>query len=137
MNSKLSWDGKMGFSACGDSGHLVKIDVNTENGGQDSGARPMELILHGLGGCSGADVVSIIKKMKMDLQSLTIEITGKRAEDHPRRFTDIHLIYRFSGTDIDPEKAKRAIELSHTKYCSVAGSLNANLTYELVIERTA
>lgn len=134
MHSKLDWDGSMGFSAIGDSGHLVKVDINTEKGGQDSGARPMELILHGLGACSGADVVSIIKKMKMDLKALVIEITGERAEDYPKRFTDIHMIYRLSGNRIDPEKAKHAIELSHTKYCSVAGSLNSNITYELIIE---
>ncbi len=134
MNSKLDWDGKMGFLAYGDSERSVKVDVGTDNGGQDSGARPMELILHGLGGCSGADVVSIIKKMKMELKNLTIEITGQRAEEHPKKFTDIHMVYRFSGTDIDLEKVKRAVELSHTKYCSVAASLNANLTYELIIE---
>lgn len=134
MHSKLNWDGKMGFLASGDSGHSLKVDVNLENGGQDSGPRPMELILHGLGGCSGADVVSILKKMKLDLKSLTIEITGERAEDHPKKFTAIHLVYRISGTDIDPEKAKRAVELSLTKYCSVAGSLNAKITYELIIE---
>ena len=134
MHSKLEWDGKMGFQALGDSGHSVKVDVNTANGGQDSGARPMELVLHGLGGCSGADVVSILKKMKLDLKTLTMEITGERAEDHPKKFTNIHLLYRISGTNIDPEKAKRAIELSQTKYCSVAGSLSANITYELIIE---
>lgn len=134
MNSKLVWDGKMGFCATGDSGHSLKVDVNADVGGQDSGARPMELVLHGLGGCSGADVVSIIKKMKLDLKTLSIEITGKRAEDYPKRFTDILMVYRISGTNIDPEKAKRAVELSHTKYCSVAGSLNANITYELIIE---
>lgn len=134
MHSKLNWDGKMGFLATGDSGHSLKIDVNTDKGGQDSGPRPMELILHGLGGCSGADVVSILKKMKLDLKSLTIEITGERVEDHPKKFTAIHLVYRISGTDIDPEKAKRAVELSLTKYCSVAGSLNAEITYELIIK---
>lgn len=134
MHSKLNWDGKMGFLATGDSGHSLKVDVNIDNGGQDSGPRPMELILHGLGGCSGADVASILKKMKLDLKSLSIEITGERAEDHPKKFTAIHLVYRISGTNIDPEKAKRAVELSQTKYCSVAGSLNANITYELIIE---
>ncbi len=88
----------------------------------------------GLGGCSGADVVSIIKKMKMNIETFSIEITGERAEEHPKKFTNIHMVYRISGSDIDPEKAKHAIELSHTKYCSVAGSLNAIITYEMIIE---
>ena len=69
----------------------------------------------------------------MDIETFTIEITGERAGEHPKRFTDIHMVYRLFGDNIDPEKAKRAIELSQTKYCSVAGSLDANITYELII----
>lgn len=134
MQARLNWDGQMGFLATGDSGHSLKIDVNTDKGGQDSGPRPMELILHGLGGCSGIDVVAILKKMQQEIKTLTIEIIGERAEDHPKKFTKIHLVYRVSGTDIDPEKVKRAIELSLSKYCSVAGSLNAAITSELIIE---
>lgn len=134
MHARLNWDGKMGFLAIGDSGHSLKVDVNIDNGGQDSGPRPMELILHGLGGCSGADVVAILKKMQQEIKTLTIEITGERAEEHPKKFTKIHLVYRVSGNNIDPEKVKRAIELSLTKYCPVAGSLNAAITSELIIE---
>lgn len=134
MNAQLVWDEKMGFTATGDAGHTVKVDVGTDVGGSDSGSRPMELLLFGLGGCSGADVVSIMRKMHQDLEKLNISIKAERAPEHPKRFTDIHLIYRMAGKNLDPEKARHAIDLSQTKYCSVAGSLNAKITFELIIE---
>ncbi len=134
MNAQLIWDGKMGFTASGDTGHQVKVDTDSEVGGSDSGARPMEFLLFGLGGCSGADVVSIMRKMHQELEKLTISIRSERAPEHPKRFTDIHMIYRMSGKNLDFEKAKHAVELSQTKYCSAAGSLNAKITFELIIE---
>ncbi len=134
MNAQMIWDGKMGFTASGNTGHLVKVDVDADVGGSDSGARPMELLLFGLGGCSGADVVSIMRKMHQDLGKLTISIIAEQAPEHPKRFTDIHMIYRMNGMNLDSEKAKHAIELSQTKYCSAAGSLNAKITFELIIE---
>lgn len=134
MKSILTWDRKMGFEARGDSGHTLKTDVAVEMGGTNSGARPMELVLYGLGGCTGADVVSILRKMRQDLTDLRIEITAERATEHPKRFTAIHLVYRFSGENLDPEKVRHAVELSQTKYCSVSGSLNAEMSYEVVVE---
>ena len=134
MQSKLLWDGKMGFTANGDSGHPIKVDVSTDNGGNDSGPRPMELILHGLGGCSGTDVVSILHKMQQKLERLSIEINGTRADDFPKRFTKIQIIYHVAGTNLDPERVKHAVDLSLSKYCSVAGSLNAEIVSEVVIE---
>jgi putative redox protein len=133
LHSELIWDQKMGFTATGDSGHQTIIDVGVTEGGLDAGTRPMELILHGLGGCTGADVVSILHKMQIDLQGFIIEITGERAPDHPKKYTQIHLVFKMSGPNIDYDKAYHAIELSQTKYCSVAASLNAKITYELVI----
>lgn len=133
MHSHLVWDGHMGFLANGDSGHVVKIDVAVEVGGLDEAARPMELVLHGLGGCTGADVVSILGKMQVDFSKMEISIDAERADEHPKRFTKIVLTYRFWGSAIDPEKVKRAIELSQTKYCSVAASLNAEIGYKFVL----
>lgn len=71
MQSKLIWDGKMGFTATGDSGHTIKTDVDKEDGGTDSGARPMELVLHALGSCSGIDVVLILRKMRIDFRDFS------------------------------------------------------------------
>jgi putative redox protein len=134
MNSKLSWDGMMGFTAIGDSGHPIRIDLDPANGGNGAGARPMELLLHALGGCSGVDVVSILNKMRQKLESFVIEIEGNRAEDHPRRYTRINMTFRMKGPGLDPQKARHAVELSMTKYCSVAGSLNADISYEVDVE---
>ena len=134
INAELTWDGKMGFTARGNTGHEVKVDVDADVGGSDSGPRPMEFLLFGLGGCSGADVVSIMRKMHQELEKLTISIHAGQASEHPKRFTDVQMIYRMRGQNLDFEKAKHAIELSQTKYCSAAGSFNANITYELIIE---
>lgn len=137
MRARLIWDQKMGFLATGDSGHQIKVDVGTEVGGLDAGPRPMELILYGLGGCTGADVVSILRKMKIELKDFVIEVTSERAAVHPRKFTKIHLIFRMTGSNIDYNKALHAIELSQTKYCPVAATLNAEITYELVIDQSS
>ncbi|HBE77557.1 MAG TPA: peroxiredoxin [Firmicutes bacterium] len=134
MQSKLIWNNQMGFSAAGESGHLIIMDADTANGGAGQGLRPMELLLHGLGGCTGMDVVSILKKMQIDLENFSIEINAERAPEHPKRFTNIHLIFKMSGPNINRDKAYHAIELSQTKYCSVAASLNAKISYELIIE---
>ena len=134
MHSRLVWDGSMGFTAGGDSGHKIKVDVSHETGGRDEGPRPVELVLFGLGGCSGADVVAILRKMQVDFTKMEIEIFAERAEEHPKRFTDIKIRYRLAGQDLDTAKVKRAIELSLEKYCSVAASLNANIGYEMEIE---
>jgi putative redox protein len=135
LQSTLIWDKKMGFTATGDSGHQIRIDLGTDVGGLDAGARPMELLLHGLGGCTGADVVSILNKMQIELQRFSIEIKGERAPENPKKFKDIHMVYRMYGPNIDRDRAYHAIELSQTKYCSVAASLNAKITFELTIEQ--
>ncbi|HBF37681.1 MAG TPA: peroxiredoxin [Firmicutes bacterium] len=134
MHSKLSWDHKMGFYASGDSGDQIFMDAGTPEGGSDSGVRPMELLLHALGGCTGMDVVSILKKMQIDLEDFSIEISGERAPEHPKKYTDIHLIFKVMGPNIDRDKVNRAVELSQTKYCSIAASLNSKLTYEVLTE---
>lgn len=134
MNVKLEWDGRIGFNAATATGQTVKMDLPTESGGSGSGPLPLELVLFGLGGCSGMDVVSILAKMKQQCRRLTIEVQAERATEHPKRLTKAHLVWRLSGPALDPAKINHAIELSLTKYCSVAASLNLPLTYELIIE---
>ena len=94
----------------------------------------MELLLHGLGGCTGMDIVSILKKMQVDLADFSIEITGERAPEHPKKYTHIHLGFKVAGKNIDLNKVNRAVELSQNKYCSVAASLNAKITDEIVLQ---
>jgi putative redox protein len=127
MKAVVNWNGKMSFTATGASGHAVAIDASPEVGGENTGSRPMELILHGLGGCTGIDILMILQKMRLEVQSFELEINGDRAEDHPKRYTDIHIHYCLEG-ELPVGKVRRAIELSQEKYCSVTKSLNANVT---------
>lgn len=101
-----------------------------------SGITPMEALLMALAGCTGMDVVSIIEKMKIKLEELTITVTGERKEDHPKIFTRINIFYEFKGENIPAEKAQYAVELSLNKYCSVKGMLEraADINYQIVIK---
>ncbi|MBE3595392.1 MAG: OsmC family protein [Candidatus Carbobacillus altaicus] len=133
MRTHLEWKGQMAFEAVGESGHVVRIDAAESVGGTNSGPRPMELVLHGLGGCTSIDIVSILNKMREPMETLHVDIEAERAEDHPKRFTKIHLHYRLTGDGLDEKKVHRAIELSMHKYCSASASLNAELTYSFEI----
>lgn len=98
--------------------------------------KPSDLLLISLGSCSAYDVVLILGRQRQNLHNLYIHIEGKQADTPPHQFTDIHLHYRLVGTDLDPKKVQRAIELSEEKYCSVAATVRgvANLTHSFEIE---
>lgn len=124
------------FEAKNESGNTVNIDASPAIGGLGLGARPMELLIMGLGGCSGIDVLSILRKQKIEPQGFRVKISAEREKDAtPALFTDIHVKFIFKGP-IDESKAKRAIDLSMDKYCSVAKTLEktAKITSELVVE---
>ncbi len=111
------------FEASGSSSVLVSIDANAAAGGNDLGARPMELILMALGGCSAIDVISMLKKQRLELDDLQIQVEGERAEGAiPAVFTKIHITYEASGA-VKREKIEQAIALSIDKYCSVTAML--------------
>ena len=127
MESTIKWTGNMAFSGVTPSGHEIIMDAADEVGGQNSGARPTEFLLYAVAGCTGMDIISILKKMRLDPSSFHMEIKGDRAEAHPKRFTDIRIHYAFEG-DLPEDKVIRAIQLSKDKYCSVSHSLNATIT---------
>ncbi len=134
MDISVKWKDGLEFESELPSGHSVTVDAKEESGGNDNGPRPTELILNGLAGCTGVDVVLILKKMKQDIVDFSIDVESERAEEHPRRFTDIHLIYKLKGRNLDEKKVEKAINLSEEKYCSASASLNANITSEYIIE---
>lgn len=107
---------------CGFTDTVTYIDAAEAIGGHNAGARPMELMLMSLGGCSGIDVVEILKKQRQQLDEIDISVEGKRADSIPAVFTDIHLHFRLKGI-LDEKKAQRAIDLSLGKYCSAAAML--------------
>jgi len=127
----IEFTGGMAFVGKGASGHDVRMDAGESVGGTDAAARPVETMLSALGGCTGMDVVSILRKMKTEPDSLQIEIHDERAPEYPKVFTKIHLIYRVKG-DVPEENLIKAIEMSLAKYCPIANTLGgiSEITYE-------
>ncbi|HWR58067.1 MAG TPA: OsmC family protein, partial [Thermodesulfovibrionales bacterium] len=113
------------------SGHAVLMDGDQVFGGMNTALRPTELLLIGLGGCAGMDVVSVLKKKRQDLRGLDININGKRAEEHPKKFTEIDIEFVVSGHNLSEDAVKRAVDLSMEKYCSVKATLEgcAKITF--------
>lgn len=134
MDMKVSaeWRGKRHFLAKGPSGHEVSMDAKQDDGGENKGNRPMELLLMGLIGCTGIDVTMILERMRQPLEQLRIEATGTRREEFPQAFTEIHLTYHVTG-DVAAAKTWRAIHLSEQKYCSASASLNAVIVPHLTL----
>ena len=100
------------------SGHAVVMDASPDVGGRDLGARPMEMVLMGAGGCSAIDVVHILRKARQDLVDCVVEVEGERAAEDPKVFTRIHMHYVVTGRGLNPAQVERAIRLSKEKYCS-------------------
>jgi putative redox protein len=139
MESTIKFIDGLRFVAEGSSGHSLIMDGDPEFGGNDSAPRPTELILMGLGGCAGMDVISILKKKRLEVTGFEIIVRGKKAEAHPKRFTDVDIEFLVKGKNISEDAVKRAVELSMDKYCSVKATLEgvANITYSHRIEREA
>jgi putative redox protein len=106
------------FIAESSSGHAVVMDAAPEVGGRNLGARPMEMLLMGAGGCSAIDVVQILRKARQDFTDCVVELTAERAAEDPKVFTKIHLHYIVTGKGLNPVHVERAIKLSKEKYCS-------------------
>ncbi|MCE1169172.1 MAG: OsmC family protein [Sphingobacteriia bacterium] len=135
IDVKTTWSGKMAFESNVD-GHQIKMDADASVGGDDSGARPKKLLLAGLAGCTGMDVVSILDKMKVSFDSFEIITDAVQTEDHPKVYEKITITYVFSGKDLPEDKLRRAIELSQDKYCGVSAMLrkSSELDWKLVIK---
>ena len=120
--ANVSWVDGMQFVAESGSGHAIVLDSSRENGGHDAGARPMELLLMGLLGCTAMDVISILKKKRQPVQDLKIFATAEQAPETPHYFTKIHLEYVAYG-DVAEDALARAIFLSEDRYCSASATL--------------
>ena len=136
--ANVKYTGGMQFVASADSGHAVIMDADSEVGGNNTGSRPMELLLMGIGGCSGMDIISILKKKKQIVTGLEAHVTGTIADDYPHKYTEINLQYIVRGKDVAEEAVKRAVQLSMDKYCSVKatleGSSKVNFSYKIIEE---
>ena len=121
--SKITFTDGMQFVGVADSGHAVVMDAPASVGGNNTGANPMELLLMAFGGCSGMDVISILRKKKQNVSKLELDVEGEMAKDHPHMYTSMHIEYMVTGKNISEDAVKRAIELSLEKYCSVGAIL--------------
>jgi putative redox protein len=116
-------EGDYGFEAKDANGHTVRMDTSPDGGGTNFGVRPMQMLLMGLGGCSGIDIVNILKKQRQGIEGFSMKIEGEReAGKEPSIWKNVTIIFELTG-NIDPDKARRACELSMDKYCSVAETL--------------
>jgi putative redox protein len=130
-------EGAYHFEAANESGSTINIDASPAIGGTNQGPRPMELLIMGLGGCSGIDILSILRKQKIEPEGFQINIHAEREKDTtPSLFTEIHVRFTLKG-DLDAGKVERAAQLSMDKYCSVAKTIEktAKITYSVVIEK--
>ena len=114
-----TWLGDMKFESTNPSGHNLFIDAGEENGGKSEGYRPKALMLSALAGCSGLDVASLIKKMKLEVDGFKIDIDADLTEEHPKYYNKIAICFHFYGADLSEKKLQKAVDLSIEKYCGV------------------
>src|SRR6185436_20856495 len=133
--ARLRYAGAEEFVAESPSGHSIVSSVSHDH---VTAPTPMELILMALGGCSGADVVSILEKKRQRVTGYEIEVRGERRAEHPRIYTRIEVVHRVRGHSIDPKAVQHAIDLSEKKYCSVSAMLSASaklsMSFEIINE---
>lgn len=128
------WKGNMQFEANLDD-HLLIMDALPESGGENTGARPKKLMLASLAGCTGMDVISMLKKMRIEPKTFNINIEAEVTEEHPKQYISMHLIYEFTGEGLDEDKIRKAVELSQDRYCGVSAVYRKTMpiTYEIKI----
>lgn len=130
----LSWKGDMEFET-ELFGHTLTLDASLEAGGHNKGTRPKVLMLTALAGCTGMDVISILKKMRVEPEEFNVRVDGTLTNEIPKYYNKMHIIYEFKGENLPENKLKKAIELSQDKLCGVSAFYRkvADLTYEIKI----
>ncbi|MBK7133538.1 MAG: OsmC family protein [Bacteroidales bacterium] len=118
------------------SGHKFTMDAGHQVGGENLGPRPKPLMLAALGGCTGMDVISILGKMRVEVDSFNVVVEGELTEEHPKHFTKMHVIYEFTGKNLPLDKLKKAVELSEERYCGVSATLKKALVLTTEIKVT-
>ena len=121
IKAKLEWKEKMQF--VGQAGNSPCVTLDNPDG--KTGPTPMEMVLMGIAGCTAMDVISIMRKKRADVTGFQVNISGERADDHPKRYTKFLVEYVLEGKGLSSKDVERSIELSVTKYCSAIGSMSA------------
>jgi putative redox protein len=134
--AKISWvDGAL-FVAEGGSGHTLTMDGAPDVGGRDVASRPMEVVLMGMGGCTAIDVVAMLRKQRQDIEGVEVSLAAERAEEPPKVFTSVKLVYTVRGRKLNRALIERAVSLSEDKYCSATAMIrkSASVSHEIVLE---
>ncbi len=123
MDIRATWKTGQQFEVDDDTGHHLTLDVGEQDGGQNTGFRPMGMLLIALAGCMGMSVLPILLKKRQDVTGYELRVHGVRAPEHPKVFTEITLEHIVTGHSVQPEAVRRSIELGETKYCGVSAML--------------
>ena len=131
------WLTDMAFEAEVD-GHKIYMDSTLEHGGKNTGSRPKPLMMVALAGCTGMDVVSILKKMREEVEEFSVDVEGDLTEKHPKRFAGMKIIYRLKGKGINRKNVEKAVNLSSTRYCGVSANYREafDIAHEIIIEES-
>ena len=140
-SAQVTWVEGMQFVGEAESGHAIVLDGNEQVGGRDTGLRPMELLLVGLAGCTAMDVKFILQRKRRQVTGVQVKVQAKRAEQHPKVYTDIQLEYIVRGRNISEKAVVDAIKLSENKYCSasvmLAKTAKISYTFQIIQETGA
>jgi len=139
MKARVKWLDNMTFVGESGSGHSIVMDGAVDSGGRNLAARPMEMVLMGMGGCTAFDVVMILKKARQPISDCIVELTAERSDEIPKVFTKIHVHYRVIGDGLGVKQVKKAVDLTAEKYCSVSVMLaaTAEITHDFEINECA
>lgn len=135
MKTTTTWKEALAFDATADSGHTVRIDTSIEGGGLGSGMNPKKMVLGALSACSGMDVVEILRKMRVQFTRLEIDAEAEQREEHPKTYISIRMTYKTDVQESDLDKVKKAVDLSHEKYCGISAMLAKHCPIGYTIER--
>ena len=117
------------------NGHKVYLDADESVGGKNSAPRPKAFMMVALAGCTGMDVVSILRKMRVDFDDLSIGVEAELADEHPKKYTSMKVVYTFTGKNLPKDKIQKAVDLSRERYCGVSENYKASfpVTHEIVL----
>jgi len=128
VEAKITLISEMQFEGNASSGHQLIMDADDGSGGHNKGFRPMELLLVGFGGCTGMDVISILRKKRQNVAGLEMNVKGEKSDAHPHVYREVRIEYVVKGKGVEKDAVERAIALSLDKYCSVGATLGKTAT---------
>lgn len=135
MEAIARWKEGLQFTSELKASQTLVMDATAEEGGTDKGPRPVELLLVALAGCTGMDVLAILKKKRQEITAFEVKVEGERRDDHPKFFEKVHVTYEVTGKGVPLEAVQQAVHLSEKKYCSVAAMIRttARITSDVLV----